>query len=56
MIGELRRLRGDLSMPLPGLTGRLVVDSRGRVRRELDWAQIVDGRPVPLPPPVAPSP
>ncbi len=50
LVGELRRLRGQTSTPLPGLTGRLTVDSQGRVHRELDWAQVVDGRPVLLPP------
>jgi outer membrane PBP1 activator LpoA protein len=49
MIGELRRLRGNGSSPLPGVTGRLSVDTEGRVRRELDWAQVVNGKPVPLP-------
>lgn len=57
LIGELRRLRGGGSTPLPGLTGRLSVDGAGRVRRELDWAQVVDGRPVsPPPPPVVTAP
>ena len=51
LVGELRRLRGRTSTPLPGLTGRLAVDDQGRVHRELDWAQIVDGRPVSPPPP-----
>lgn len=51
LVGELRRLRGQKSSPLAGLTGRLSVDSLGRIHRELDWAQIVDGRPVALPPP-----
>jgi outer membrane PBP1 activator LpoA protein len=49
LVGELRRLRGKMSTPLPGLTGRLAVDDQGRVHRELDWAQVVDGRPVLLP-------
>jgi hypothetical protein len=49
LIGELRRLRGNGSTPLPGVTGRLAVDRQGRVRRELDWAQVVQGKPVPLP-------
>lgn len=31
---------------VPGMTGLLSVDSRGRIRRELDWARVVDGRPV----------
>ena len=51
LVGELRRLRGRTSTPLPGLTGRLDVDSDGRVHRELDWAQVVDGKPVLLPAP-----
>jgi len=53
LVGELRRLRGQKSSPLAGLTGRLSVDDQGRIHRELDWAQIVDGRPVALPPPGA---
>ena len=56
MIGELRRLRIGNSTPLPGLTGRLAIDSRGRVRRELDWAQVVNGRPNLLPPPMSTVP
>ena len=56
MIGELRRLRGGRSTPLPGLTGRLAVDGLGRVRRELDWAQVVNGRPNLLPPPMSAVP
>ena len=57
LIAELRRLRGGGSTPLPGLTGRLSVDGNGRVRRQLDWAQVVNGRPVsPPPPPVVTAP
>jgi hypothetical protein len=57
LIGELRRLQGGGSTPLPGLTGRLSVDGAGHVRRELDWAQVVNGRPVsPPPPPVVTPP
>ncbi len=56
MVGELRRLRAGGSTPLPGLTGRLSVDRDGRVRRELDWALVVNGRPEPLPPPQAFAP
>ncbi len=55
MIGELRRLRAGGTSPLPGLTGRLAIDSRGRVHRELDWAQVVNGRPNLLPPPMSPG-
>lgn len=56
MIGELRRLKSGSSTPLPGLTGRLAIDSQGRVRRELDWAQVVNGRPNLLPPPISAIP
>ena len=35
----------SLPPPLGGMTGRLAVDDRGRVRRELDWAQVENGRP-----------
>ena len=56
MIGELRRLKSGGSTPLPGLTGRLAVDGQGRVRRELDWAQVVNGRPNLLPPPMSAVP
>ena len=52
LVGELRRLRGRTTTPLPGLTGRLDVGSDGRVHRELEWAQIIDGRPVSPPPPM----
>jgi outer membrane PBP1 activator LpoA protein len=40
-----------------GATGRLTVDSEGRVRRELDWAQIRDGQPriLAITPPVSVS-
>lgn len=51
LIGELRRLRGHASTPLPGLTGQLEIDGDGRVHRELNWAQIVDGKPMLLPAP-----
>ena len=51
LVGELRRLRGKTSTPLPGLTGRLDVDGEGRVHRDLEWAQVVDGKPVLLPAP-----
>jgi outer membrane PBP1 activator LpoA protein len=56
MIGELRRLKSGGSTPLPGLTGRLAIDGQGRVHRELDWAQVVNGRPNLLPPPMSAVP
>lgn len=55
LISELRRLQSGGSPPLPGLTGRLSVDGSGRVRRELDWAQVINGRPVSPPPPPIPT-
>lgn len=33
---------------VPGMTGLLSIDDHGRVRRELDWAQVTNGNPVPL--------
>jgi outer membrane PBP1 activator LpoA protein len=58
LMGELARMRSGSVGPLPGVTGRLSVDSQGRVRRELDWAQVVNGRALPwsLPPPAPPQP
>jgi len=55
LVTELPRMRSGSLGPLSGATGRLMVDPQGRVRRELDWAQVVNGRAVPwtspLPPP-----
>ncbi|MBM4218437.1 MAG: hypothetical protein FJ171_02135 [Gammaproteobacteria bacterium] len=58
LVSELPRLRSGVGY-LPGATGRLSLDGDGRVRRELDWAQIVTGRVAPWPPPAplaAPAP
>ena len=33
---------------VPGMTGLLSIDSKGRVQRELDWAQVAGGKPTPL--------
>ena len=33
---------------IPGMTGLLSVDDKGRVRRELDWARVSEGKPAPL--------
>jgi outer membrane PBP1 activator LpoA protein len=54
LVGELPRMRDGRTGPLPGATGRLVVDAHGRVRRELEWAQIVGGRAAPWPALAAP--
>jgi outer membrane PBP1 activator LpoA protein len=39
------------AISLEGLTGELTIDSSGRVHRGLDWAQVHNGQPRPLPPP-----
>ncbi|MCS6947767.1 MAG: penicillin-binding protein activator, partial [Steroidobacteraceae bacterium] len=51
---ELRAGRGASLNQRAGLTGKLTVDPTGRVRRELEWAQIRAGAPRLLGPP-APS-
>ncbi len=56
LVHELPRLRNGSAGPLAGVSGRLVVDAHGRVRRELDWAQIVGGRVSPWPPLPPPLP
>lgn len=33
---------------IPGMTGLLSIDSKGHVRRELDWARVTEGKPAPL--------
>lgn len=33
---------------IPGMTGLLSVDDKGRVHRQLDWARVSDGKPVAL--------
>jgi outer membrane PBP1 activator LpoA protein len=33
---------------IPGMTGLLSIDERGRVRRDLDWARVTEGKPVPI--------
>lgn len=33
---------------IPGMTGLLSIDDKGRVRRELDWARVDGGKPVPI--------
>jgi outer membrane PBP1 activator LpoA protein len=30
------------------MTGLLSIDEKGRVHRQLDWARVSDGKPVPL--------
>jgi len=33
---------------IPGMTGLLSIDENGRVRRDLDWARVTDGKAVPI--------
>ncbi|MET0497365.1 MAG: penicillin-binding protein activator [Steroidobacteraceae bacterium] len=33
---------------IPGMTGLLSIDDKGRVHRQLDWARVTNGQPVPL--------
>ncbi len=33
---------------IPGMTGQLSIDDKGRVRRELDWARVSSGKAVPV--------
>jgi uncharacterized protein len=33
---------------IPGMTGLLSIDDKGRVRRELNWARVSDGKATPL--------
>ena len=56
LANEFPRLRSGGSGYLPGATGRLTLDAEGRVRRELDWAQIVAGHVAPWPPPAPLAP
>lgn len=41
------------SISIEGLTGDLTIDASGRVHRGLDWAEVHDGQPRPLPAPQA---
>lgn len=33
---------------IPGMTGLLSIDDKGRVHRQLDWARVSDGKAVPI--------
>jgi outer membrane PBP1 activator LpoA protein len=48
VVAELGRRRAPFSNPVTGMTGRLGLDLDGRVRRDLDFAQISGGEPRPL--------
>ncbi len=48
LVGALRAANGA-AISVEGLTGRLSVDTEHRVHRELEWAQLQQGQPHPLP-------
>jgi len=50
LVPLIKNDRAALSRGVPGMTGRLTLDEDGRVRRELQWARIVNGSPRALPP------
>ena len=49
LVSWLKTPQPQLASPLRGVTGWLALDQMGRVRRQADWAQIVSGKPQPLP-------
>ncbi len=51
LIGSLYAADGNSFREIDGATGRLYLDSEGRVHRHLAWAQFSRGAPVPLPGP-----
>ncbi len=56
LIPALRSGVRGVSSAIGGATGRLTIDNEGRVRRELDWAEIRDGQPRLLAGALAPTP
>lgn len=51
LIPLLQAHRADLSAAAtPGMTGLLSVDANGRVRRQLDWARVINGQARPIVP------
>jgi outer membrane PBP1 activator LpoA protein len=55
LVASLYALRGGSMVEIDGATGRLFLDSNGRVHRHLAWAQFQRGEVVPLPPPETPG-
>ncbi|MGE0114802.1 MAG: penicillin-binding protein activator [Steroidobacteraceae bacterium] len=49
LINWLQTPQPQLAAPLQGVTGLLALDQSGRVRRQADWAQIINGKPQVLP-------
>ncbi|MDZ7749353.1 MAG: penicillin-binding protein activator [Halofilum sp. (in: g-proteobacteria)] len=56
LLPHLERLRVNPEAGLAGRTGRLTLDARRRVHRQLRWAVFIEGRPVPVPRPGAANP
>lgn len=60
LIPSLRNHKAGQRGLVPGMTGRLTIEPDGRIRRDLDWAQMHDGKPrnlalaVPQAPPEQP--
>ncbi len=48
LLMALKAAPAGSAVSVEGLTGELTIDSGGRVRRELEWAQLRDGQPHPL--------
>lgn len=53
IVPHLERLRVDPTAGFNGRTGRLRIDDRGRIHRQLQWALFEKGRPVPVTHPAA---
>jgi uncharacterized protein len=51
LLAALRTAPAASAISVEGLTGQLSIDAGGRVRRELEWAELRDGQPRLLPPP-----
>jgi outer membrane PBP1 activator LpoA protein len=45
LLPTLRARTAGQARRVPGMTGRLTIEPDGRIYRDLDWAQIRDGRP-----------
>jgi len=48
LLAQLGRMALDGSLRFDGVSGRLAIDQNGHVRRQLQWAQFVDGTVKPL--------
>ncbi len=48
IVPHLERMRSDATASFNGHTGRLRLNERGRIHRQLQWAQFEEGRPRPV--------